>query len=229
MPRSYAPDNGPVKFIVDEEDSIRLIGPIEPGTGLQKEIALWLDPQGTKVTVEHSITNHNLWEIELAPWALTIVSGGGTTILPQEPYRSHDDYLLPARPMVLWHFTDLSDSRWRWGKKFVCLRSDASKDEPQKIGAGNRQGWAGYWKAGTLFMKSFPYLDDADYPDLGCNCETYTAGSFMEIETLGPLARLTPGESAVHVEEWRLFDNIDIGASEDTLEAALADALSAIA
>jgi len=48
----------------------------------------------------HRLTNRSVWGIDVAPWALTIMNGGGEVIVPHEPYRSHDDYLLPARPLL---------------------------------------------------------------------------------------------------------------------------------
>ncbi len=44
------------------------------------------------------------------------------------------------------------------------------------------------------------------YPDFGCNCETYTAGTFIELESLGPLEVVAPGESVQHLERWSLFE-----------------------
>ncbi len=49
---------------------------------------------------------------------------GGRAIYPQEPYISHTEYLLPARPMVLWHYTDLSDPRFQLGDRFLRLSTD---------------------------------------------------------------------------------------------------------
>jgi hypothetical protein len=142
-------------------------------------------------------------------------------IVPQEPYRSHDDYLLPARPLALWHYTDLSDRRWRIGKKYIRLKTDATLAEPQKVGIGNKQGWAAYLRNRTLFLKRFPWIDAAAYPDFGSNTETYTAGSFIELETLAPLARLAPGESAAHTERWFLFRNVTVTESEQSVDTAL--------
>ncbi|HLL72874.1 MAG TPA: hypothetical protein VK363_15635, partial [Pyrinomonadaceae bacterium] len=163
----------------------------------------------------------NLWAIEAAPWALTIMRGGGTAIFPQEPYISWDDYLLPARPLVLWHYTNLADARWAIGKKFIRLTTDATANHPQKIGMLNKQGWAAYLYGATLFVKRFAYREGANYPDYGCNCETYTAGDFIEVESLAPLQRLEPGESAEHLERWSLFAGAEASADEAELEAAL--------
>ena len=69
------------------------------GRRVFKEMTVTLDEQGTGVTVLHRLANRGLWDVDVSPWALTIMNGGGEVILPQEPCRSHDDYLLPARPM----------------------------------------------------------------------------------------------------------------------------------
>jgi hypothetical protein len=220
MPRSYSPDNDPIAHTI-EGRTIRLVQPVERQTGIQKEMTVTLDEQGTGVTVLHRLANRGLWDVDVSPWALTIMNGDGEVILPQEPYRSHDDYLLPARPMVVWHYTDLSDPRWTIGKNYIRLRTDAGRKEPQKIGIGNAQGWGAYLRNRTLFVKRFGWLKDATYPDFGSNTETYTAGTFIELETLAPLSRLAPGASAEHTERWFLFRNVDVGTSEQTLDAAL--------
>ncbi|MDI6827209.1 MAG: hypothetical protein QME62_01850, partial [Armatimonadota bacterium] len=221
IPRSYVPDNSPIEVQVVGSDSVRLIQPVEPATGIRKEILIKLVGDGTKVTLTHKLTNEGLWPVELAPWALTIVAGGGTTIIPQEPFIPHEKELLPARPMVLWHYTDLSDSRWTFLKKYICLRTDEKLRYPQKIGVLNKQGWAAYLLRDLLFVKKFPFIKGATYPDMGCNCETYTDGMFMEVETLGPLVKLDPGASTEHVEEWFLFKNIKAEITDASLDAVI--------
>ncbi|HJR05694.1 MAG TPA: hypothetical protein VJ842_00240 [Pyrinomonadaceae bacterium] len=220
-PRSYAPDNAPLAVAFEGERGIRLTAQADASVGIEKEMLVEIHADGSQLSVQHRITNRSLWAIEAAPWALTIMRGGGTAIFPQEPYISWDDYLLPARPLVLWHYTDLSDARWRIGKKFIRLTTDASATHPQKIGMLNKQGWAAYARGTTLFVKRFAYREGASYPDYNCNCETYTAGDFIEVESLAPLGRLEPGESAEHLERWWLFEGVETGVSEDELEAAI--------
>jgi hypothetical protein len=227
-PRSYAPDSHPVEFEIEGERSIRLTAPLEEATGLQKEMTVTLDATGSGVTVGHRITNRGLWPIELAPWALTIMRGGGQAIFPQEPYRSWNDYLLPARPLVMWHYTDLSDPRWAIGPKYIRLRSIEEMTEPQKMGLLNKQGWAAYLSLGTLFVKRAGYVENASYPDYNCNFETYTAASFIEVESLAPLRRLEPGESASHTERWFLFKGVETNETEESLEAAIGPLLAQI-
>ena len=221
IPRSYVPDSAPVRCQKLSDLSVCLTQQVEAETGILKAMTVTLDARGTGVTVLHRITNQGRWSIEVAPWALTIMNGGGTVIIPQEPFRSHDDYLLPARPMVMWHYTDLSDPRFTLGKRHLQLSTDESLSEPQKIGVADKQGWAAYLRKGTLFVKQFTYEEGRTYPDGGCNCECYTAANFIELETVGPLQALGPGESAEHVERWHLFRNVDAGATDEQLDAAL--------
>ena len=206
-PRSYAPDNDPLDFEAVGDNGVRLVQQRD-ASGVQKEMLIALDDVGTNVTVRHRITNRNLWTIEAAPWALTIMNGGGVAVFPQEPFRAWADYLLPARPLVLWHYTDLSDPRWTLGQKYIRLRSDEGSPEPQKIGMLNKRGWAAYLRGETLFVKRAPYVEGATYPDYNCNFETYTAGAFIEVESLGPVARLEPGDSAEHTEAWSLLGGV---------------------
>lgn len=221
MPRSYVPDNDPVKAEAVGKSTIRVAPALETATGIQKEMYISLDREGSGVTITHTLTNRGMWPVELAPWALTIMNGGGTTIFPQEPFKPHGEVLLPARPMALWSYTDLSDSRWSFGKKLIRLKCDPASDSPQKIGVANKQGWAAYAKDNLLFMKRFTYDGSAKYPDYGCNFETFTRGSFMEIETVGHLSTINPGESVTHVEHWYLFSNVQLGDTDDSVSAAL--------
>lgn len=77
-------------------------------------------------------------------------------------------------------------------------------------------------------MKRFDYDPDATYPDGGCNVESFTNESFLEIETLGPLTTLAPGKTISHVERWYLFPAISIGTTELEIEDALKPVLSSI-
>ena len=221
MPRSYAPDNDAVELESDGALSVRLVQRVEERTGVQKEIALGLDEEGSGVTLRHRVTNRGAWPVELAAWALTIMRGGGYVVLPQEPYGAHPEHLLPARRLVLWPYTDMSDPRWTFGRKFIRLRVDEAATEPQKVGVENKQGWAGYSLGETLFVKRFGYVEGAAYPDDGCNNEVFTAGSFVEVESLSPLKTLQPGEAVEHVERWHLFDGVKPGADEAVVEATL--------
>ena len=223
--RTSLPDNVPLAHRQEADGTLRLTAPTDAG-GIQKEMAVRLDPEGTGVTVEHRVTNRGLWAVELAPWAITILRGGGTGLIPQEPYRRHEESLLPARSMALWSYTDLADARLTIGSKYLRVRTDAANKEPLKIGVGNKQGWMAYHVDRSLFVKRFRHEEGAAYPDLGSNAEIYTQGSFIELESLAPLQKLDPGASATHVERWWLFKDVVLGASDADAASALAAPLA---
>jgi len=210
--RSYQPDNDPVA-VGWKDGVLTLTQPTEPKTGLQKEIEIVMHPKEPRVEVRHRLRNHNLWAIEAAPWALSVMQGPGRAIIPQEPI-SKD--LLPARPMALWGYTDMGDPRWTWGTKYIQLQSDPANKKAQKIGIRNSPGWMAFQGKTALFMKRMSYDPKATYPDFGCNTELYTNGDMLEMETVGPLTHLAPGAMVEHAEIWFLL-KYQVGPDEATM------------
>lgn len=216
FPRTYSPDNEAVDHAWD--GTTLTLRTAEPGNGLEKETRLRLSPSSPRVEVAHRIVNRNPWAIELAPWALSVMAQGGRAIYPQEDFKPHPDVLVPARPLVLWHFTEMSDPRWTWGRRYVQLRQDPTATTKQKAGMLNSKGWAAYLLGKDAFIKRYPYVPGAVYADMGCNTETYTDSDMLEIETLGPLTRLEPGAHVDHQESWLLV-RVDCGPDDADVDA----------
>ena len=222
-PFSYGLDNSPIRYEQQPSGTVVLDRGVEPETGIAKTMEVTLHPEGSRVTVRHRLRNHRDTPVDVAPWGITIVRGGGTTFLPNEPFVPHEARLQPVRPMAMWSYTDLSDPRWRLGPKYIRLSTDKSRRAPQKIGVGNRQGWAAYAVDGDLFIKRIAPFDDATrYPDYGTTFQTYTAGDFMEVESLGALVTLQPGAVTEHVETWWLFTDVRPAGDDDEVERVLA-------
>ena len=149
---SKALDNGPVE-IVAEDLRLLIRQPTEPESGMEKEIEIVLAPQGTGVTVRHRVTNRNPWPVRFAPWALSVMRPGGTAIAALPPRFRHDERLLPTNPLVMWGYTDFSDPRWRFTRRFVLLRQDPAATAPQKTGLFAEHAWAAYSVNDELFVK----------------------------------------------------------------------------
>ena len=214
MPRSYFPDNGSVGHKWDGK-MLTVTQPVESTTGIIKEMEITLDQEKNHVTILHRLVNTNLWTIETSVWPVTAHAPGGRAIVPQEPYIDPADYLLPARPIVLWYYTRMNDPRWSWGEKYIEMKFDASCSSEQKIGILNKLGWAAYVCGEDVMIRRFDYQPDAKYEDYGCNNELYINGNFLEIETLGPVTRIIPGGSAEHTQRWLLVkDSVGSRASE---------------
>jgi hypothetical protein len=220
QPRTYEPDNQPVASSWNDQ-TLTVVQPREETTGLQKSMRIRLEAEGARVRIVHRLVNLGPWEVRAAPWALTVMAPGGRAIFPQEPYRPHPDFLLPARPLVLWHYTDMSDPRWSWGERYIQLRQDPGAQTKQKVGMLNNQGWMAYTLDGALFLKRFAVAEGAVYPDMGCNTETFTDADMLELESLGPLTAIGPdGGEVEHTEEWSLFE-AEIGDDEPSIHQTI--------
>jgi hypothetical protein len=203
FPRTYYPDNEPVKW-KNEGGSLILECPVEKGTGIGKRIVITLPEKGPSVSIRHEISNHGVWPVKVAAWCLSVMAPGGKAVIPQEEYRGHPECLVPARPVVLWHFTKMNDPRFVWGEKYIQMKEDSSSKTKQKFGICNSRQWAAYVLGDLVFLKKSPYGKGAEYTDMGCNQEFYTEAGFLEIESLSPYTEVAPGESLTHTEQWTL-------------------------
>ncbi|MGE5559200.1 MAG: hypothetical protein ACM3WV_11440 [Bacillota bacterium] len=204
--RTYYPDNFPIE-VQASAGGIRLKQPVEPNTGIEKEIIITVDPKNHNCQIEHHLTNRNNWPVTFAPWAISVMRPDGVGIVPQTR-KPDEEGMLPNRVLSLWPYTDMNDTRVTWGNRYILLAQDRQKKDPFKFGLSVPEGWAAYAWDGYLFMKKFAYDPVAIYPDGNVNYESYTSDTILEVETLGPLQTLNPGSTAGHVETWHLFKNI---------------------
>ncbi len=220
--RTYQPDDEPLA-VKTLPKGVALTQPVESKTGIVKAMAIEVLGERT-VKVTHTLTNRGLWAVECAPWALTMLRPGGYGVLPLLPKGSHArGDLLPTYSLVPWTYTDLSLPVWELHRDFYGINV-AAATEAQKLGITNYPGWSAYWHEGTTFVKYAAVKSGAAYSDLGCVFETFTNGKMIEFETLGPLAKLAPGDSASHVEYWTLID----GAPKPNTDANFAKLAAAV-
>lgn len=219
--RTYYPDNVPVE-IHTAEGEIQATAPLETSNGIRKQMIVRLSPSEPRLKVIHRIQNCLPWTIELSHWSLTMMAPGGVAISGFPPRGTHPEHLLPTHPLVMWAFSDLSDPRWTFTKKYMVLRQDPTAASPTKLGHFNPKTWGAYLLGDNLFLKQSTADPALRYPDLGCSFETFTNAKTLELETLGPLTFLEPGSWMEHHEDWSLHRPIHIPSfTDDTLDAAL--------
>ncbi len=212
--RTYFPDNTPVAY--REHDGILTVTqPTESTTAIQKEMDIQLSDHSNHVHIVHRLINKNLWAVEMAAWALSVMATGGKAILPLPPRGSHGESLLPANNLALWAYTDLSDNRWTFGRKYILLQQDPQATQPQKIGASVPDGWMAYARGGHLFIKKSKFFASASYPDFGCSMETFTNDQILEVESLSPFVSIAPGAAVEHLEDWYLFKNVPVPQNDE--------------
>lgn len=218
--RTYMPDNDPVRWEV-REDALVLQAPVHPMVELQKELHVRLNDSDNGVRIIHRIKNCSSAPTLIAPWAISVMAPGGMAILPQEPFYPHPEKLLPVRPLVLWSYTNMADPRFRWGSRLIFLKQDTHSPSPQKIGVLNTRGWVAHLNGANMFVKKTIYDPIAVYPDFGCSTELFTNSRMLEVESLGPLVTLEPGQCVDHDERWSLHRGMFTGMMEDELEEAI--------
>ena len=211
---SYGLDNGPVAIEV-KGDVLTATGPVEKTTGLQKQIVVKLASTGSGVEVIHRLKNTNRQPLEFAAWALTVMAPGGVMITDFPPRGKHPDVLPPTNPLTMWAYTDFSDSRWHFTKKYLTLKQDPKAKEPQKVALFNPETWGAYLLGSDLFVKRYQADPKRQYPDFGCSLATFTNADMLEVETLGPLTKVASGASVEHTERWSLHKNVRIPAWTD--------------
>ncbi len=216
LTRTYFPDNRPVAWERIGDRAARFTPPPETEYGVQKQMELRLAERGARVEVKLRVTNIGKGPTELAPWGPTVMAPGGVEIIPlpaKKPHPGHPsnakspaDYA-PNQELILWPYFDFKDTRWNFGNRYIMLRQDVNKG-PTKIGLAHRMGWVGYLNSGVLFVKRFDYREGAVYPDRGTRYQTFSNEDMLEMETVGELVALQPGQSAELVESWELFGNV---------------------
>jgi hypothetical protein len=207
-PDTYALDNAPVMAAADN-GCLSLRQPVEPETSLEKHISVGFTLAGF-VSITHSIKNAGSRIRRVAPWALTQLAPGGVGFVRFPPRGCHEECLQPTHPLVMWAYTDFSDPRWQLNCEHLILRQDRQLDAPQKAGLFCEETVSGYLLGTTLFVKRSSANPALAYPDFHCSFEMFANGDFLELETLGPLTDLNPGESVSHDEIWSLHPGVDV-------------------
>ena len=151
-----------------------------------------------------------------------MMAQGGVGITGFPPRGTHPKDLAPTNPLVMWAYTDFSDRRWTFTKKYLILRHDPKASSPQKAGTFNKNTVGAYLLGSDLFIKRATANDPSEQPDYGCSYETFSSADFLEMETLSALKTLAPGASVDHTEHWTLHRNVKIPTwTDDAIDRVL--------
>jgi len=203
---TYRPDDDPVT-VEDLPDGILLSTPPDPVAGTSRETHIRVTgPE--RLHFDYRVVNTSERPQRLAAWAITMMAPLGRAWLPvlTEPFDPGG--FQGQRNIVLWPYSRNDDPRLVLHDHAIEIRSavlaEQRLDHPFKVGTSLRRGWTAHWRAGVLFVKRAIHDETREYADMGASGQVYSHGDFTELETLGPLTDLAPGEAAVHSEEWEV-------------------------
>lgn len=197
--RSYYPDCQPVIW-EQLPDGVCLRQAVDPWTAFEKTLTVRLLPDG-RIEAAHVLTNCGQRPSRAAAWGVTTLCGGGEAYLPF-PRTDAGEYY-PSRAMALWGGTSLADERLRFEPDAIRA-THLPMETSLKIGISSSTGELSMTNFGQRLRIEFAPLTPAQCSDCGCNAEVYLNRHIMELETLGPLTLLQPGESTTHTEYWHV-------------------------
>ena len=129
---------------------------------------------------------------------------GGVGLIPLSTDTDDEHGLLPNRQIVFWPYTDLKSPHLNLGNQGVAVQA-VMEQGALKVGAPNPLGWLAYQLESLLFVKRAAYQAGGHYLDRGASSQIYCNPDVIELETLGPVVNLAPGEMTEHREVWQLY------------------------
>jgi hypothetical protein len=109
----------------------------------------------------------------------------------------------PGTVVALWGQTSLADPRLTFYSDRIHAKYLPISDY-FKLGVYCPNGVATLESKGQKLTMGFAAPDIRTLPDQGCNFELYMHKMFLEMESLGPVTAIAPGECASHWETWKL-------------------------
>lgn len=196
---SCYPDNAPVSW---EETKNGILFTQQPdlALGIRKSMLIsFLADGGVRLT--QSVENISSMPIDGAAWGVNTLDAGGRA---EVSFTNNDKRgFTPHRVVSLWSDTNLHDPRITF-EKHRLLAQHMPLTDYFKIGLYCLEGKAVFENKGQRFTLMFDSQPLPNYPDNGCNFEMYMCKQFMELESLGTMAHILPGESTSHSETWYL-------------------------
>ena len=208
----YAPEIPETTYITDDkpveitllENGAEVIQEVDEKTGIQKSIKVILSEELAQITIDHKLLNTGRESFRLAPWAITMMRTGGLGMIPLQTKTDDENGLWPNRDLVLWPYTKINSPHINLRDRAVAIKAEMAEGA-LKVGASNPLGWLAYSLDGTLFVKKTAYQAGANYLDRGASSQIYCNPNVIELESLGPVVDLGPGECTTHQEIWQVY------------------------
>jgi hypothetical protein len=184
--------------------SARLTSQADDATGVQLVRDFTLDDGSPKLTCTQTIVNVSDETRHWCHWSRTLAVGGGIVLIPLEGFSRFPSGYVMYEPGSRINFQP-RDPNIRRRDGFLEVL-----DTPKhpKLGLGSHAGWLGYLAPNDLmFVKHFPTYPDRAYNEIAALTISiwYYRDVMCELEPIGPMETLGPGQSASFTETWWLL------------------------
>jgi hypothetical protein len=183
------------------KNAIMVIGRPSGKSGIHFEREIVMDARGTAVRIVNRMINSSAKPQKWAVWEIAQIDDPQSAVIPRSPADVHplgyypfpDNVPLPGRVMV----------------QRDEVRIERDKKKSAKIGSYSERSVASSVRNGEKFTITVHgrAAQSAEYPHGGGRQEIYTnpdPDSYVELELLGPVRELKPGESSALTLTWTL-------------------------
>jgi len=196
-----------------------MISPVDPNLGLQLIRTFRLDAEGSHLRVTQKIVNRGAKTRRVCHWSRTFAQGNGLALVPLNPNSRFPKGYLTYGPGAVMDYSPKPAEHVRVRDGFLEISGDPpfSKfmldPEPGRLAYLMRNNLAfikrwevyperayGEMCAATLSLYYYPFIEDRQKPP----AQRPLALDFCELEPIGPMEILAPGQSASFSEDWWL-------------------------
>lgn len=182
----------------------------DPDSGFLVTREIKLAKDSSRVTITQTVENQSDQTTKHGYWSRTLAVPGGIAVVPITPSLSTfpNGYYMAQNKYVV-DFNPDDENVKRVGDFLVV----EAPPERAKLGFDSQIGWVAYQTPeGQLFVKRFPVYPERKYAEAtGINLSIWypkpNRMPTIEIEPIGPMEILQPGEKASYSVDWWLLEN----------------------
>ena len=197
----------------------RLTSVEDESSGVQLIREFRLERNSSHLSFTQTIKNISSETKRYNHWSRTFVEGGGICIVPLSSWSRFPLGYIYYGPGPVLNYRHDPHPNIRVRDAFLEILGPPPQ---RKFGIDSYAGWLGYIaKSNFLFVKRFPTYPERMYGEVAGYTISiwYNEEQMCELEPIGPLETLKPGESASFTEDWWLFPykypndkKVDLGA-----------------
>lgn len=197
-PPDYEIDSAPCQPIPKQPHTLLLEGQPSPIKGVQFRREITLVDRGADLI--YTLTNVSDHPVSWGIWMVFQAIPGGMVFLPAG---DGTQFWLDPQFSGL-EATGPEDLNYHKHDQVYVLDHARSVDKT-KVFSIPAQGWLAYWVADQVLFILYDPDPTAEYPQGEGSTEIFTDADYVELEHIGPLAHLEPGESTSLPESWRIL------------------------
>jgi hypothetical protein len=197
---------GPWEAKITGDREADLISQEDASTGVQLVRRFKLDEVGSRLECTQEIINISDEVKRYCFWARTFVKGNGISLTPLNQHSRFPKGYITYGPGNIMNYEPEDEPNVRIREHILEIIGPPVR--PKFVMDGDI-GWMAYiTKDSQLFVKTFPVYPDRVYGEMtgATSSVWYNGEEMVEIEPIGPLEIIEPGESVAFTEYWHLLD-----------------------